>query len=202
MKFHKREFMKACPKCGELHDKVGTFCSRKCANSRVQTEEANADRREKLAGKISATVLTAEEKLQASNKKKETWKQKRHAAPFNELGWDIKRKVVIEQQEHKCSRCGISEWMNNPISLEVDHIDGDNSNDDRSNLEALCPNCHSQTSTWRGRNKTKVQVTDADLKTALENSKNIRQALILVGLSPKGDNYKRASKLLGEMKDK
>lgn len=48
-----------------------------------------------------------------------------------------------------------------------------------------CPNCHSQTSTWRGRNKTKVQVTDSDLKTALENSKNIRQALILVGLSPK-----------------
>ena len=43
MKFHKREFMKACPKCGELHDKVGTFCSRKCANSRVQTEEANAE---------------------------------------------------------------------------------------------------------------------------------------------------------------
>ena len=92
--------------------------------------------------------------------------------------------------------------MDNPLSLEVDHIDGDNSNDDRSNLEALCPNCHSQTSTWRGRNKTKVQVTDAELKTALENSKNIRQALILVGLSPKGDNYKRASKLLGEMKDK
>ena len=86
--------------------------------------------------------------------------------------------------------------------LQVDHIDGNYLNNLKDNLRFLCPNCHSQTSTWRGRNKTKVQVTDAELKTALENSKNIRQALILVGLSPKGDNYKRASKLLGEMKDK
>ena len=114
------------------------------------------------------------------------------------------RRYLFEKFENSCSIC---EWSEiNPytglIPLEVEHVDGNYTNNKEDNLVLLCPNCHSQTSTWRGRNKTKVQVTDADLKTALENSKNIRQALILVGLSPKGDNYKRASKLLGEMKDK
>lgn len=52
----------------------------------------------------------------------------------------------------KCEMCGISEWLGKPITLELDHIDGDSSNPSRKNLRLLCPNCHSQTSTFRGRN--------------------------------------------------
>lgn len=55
-------------------------------------------------------------------------------------------------KEHECESCGISNWMNNPISLELDHIDGDRTNHSLTNLRILCPNCHSQTSTYRGRN--------------------------------------------------
>lgn len=55
-------------------------------------------------------------------------------------------------KEHKCESCGIEEWMNNPISLELDHIDGDRTNHTLDNLRILCPNCHSQTSTYRGKN--------------------------------------------------
>lgn len=55
-------------------------------------------------------------------------------------------------KEHECESCGISSWMDNPISLELDHIDGNRTNHSLTNLRILCPNCHSQTSTYRGKN--------------------------------------------------
>jgi len=51
-----------------------------------------------------------------------------------------------------CSSCNLSEWLSKPISLELDHIDGDNTNNELSNLRLLCPNCHAFTPTYRGRN--------------------------------------------------
>ena len=60
--------------------------------------------------------------------------------------------------EDKCSKCGLGTvWNNEPIVLELDHIDGDKSNNLLENLRVICPNCHSQTPTFRGRNK-KAQV--------------------------------------------
>lgn len=66
-----------------------------------------------------------------------------------------KRVRVILEQDCKCLMCGISEWMGVIISLEVDHIDGDNKNNCRENLRGLCPNCHSLTDTWRGKKSSK-----------------------------------------------
>ena len=50
--------------------------------------------------------------------------------------------------EYKCSCCEINSWQGKPLTLQIDHIDGDNSNNDLSNLRYLCPNCHTQTPTW------------------------------------------------------
>lgn len=41
--------------------------------------------------------------------------------------------------------------MGERITFELDHIDGNNTNNSRENLRGLCPNCHSQTKTWRGK---------------------------------------------------
>lgn len=54
---------------------------------------------------------------------------------------------------HKCEKCGLTDWNNQPIPLELDHIDGDSYNHQLYNLRFLCPNCHAQTPTHRGRNK-------------------------------------------------
>ncbi|MYR04568.1 MULTISPECIES: HNH endonuclease signature motif containing protein [unclassified Streptomyces] len=49
----------------------------------------------------------------------------------------------------RCAECGIgSEWLGEPMTLEVDHINGDWGDDRRDNLRLLCPNCHATTSTW------------------------------------------------------
>jgi hypothetical protein len=52
---------------------------------------------------------------------------------------------------HKCYNCNLTEWMGEPIPLELEHIDGNHSNNQIQNLTLLCPNCHALTPTWRGR---------------------------------------------------
>jgi hypothetical protein len=54
---------------------------------------------------------------------------------------------------HKCNNCELTDWLGNPIPLELEHIDGNSSNNKLENLELLCPNCHSLTDTYRGKNK-------------------------------------------------
>ncbi len=63
----------------------------------------------------------------------------------------LPRLVKEGLREYKCAKCGISEWQGSRIGLELDHIDGNNSNHSLSNLRALCPNCHSQTDTYRSK---------------------------------------------------
>ncbi len=55
------------------------------------------------------------------------------------------RKVLFELGvEYKCVECGIDTWNDKLITLEIDHIDGQYWNNQRDNLQFLCPNCHSQ----------------------------------------------------------
>lgn len=122
------------------------------------------------------------------------------SSSFEDLSWDLKKRRIIVEQNNKCDRCGIDEWLKESISLEIDHIDGDNSNTTRDNLQGLCPNCHSLTPTWRGRNKRIVKhISDEELIAALKHSSTVRQALLLVGMAAKGKNYTRATQLLREM---
>jgi 5-methylcytosine-specific restriction endonuclease McrA len=69
---------------------------------------------------------------------------------------DIKKRLFSEGfKEQKCEWCGLVEWREQPVSLELDHIDGDVLNNLIENLRILCPNCHAQTPTYRGRNMHK-----------------------------------------------
>jgi hypothetical protein len=52
-----------------------------------------------------------------------------------------------------CSACGISTWRDRPLTLHLDHVNGDRRDNRPPNLRLLCPNCHSQTSTYCGRNR-------------------------------------------------
>ena len=55
-------------------------------------------------------------------------------------------------KSHQCEICLLKEWNNLPIPIELDHIDGNHLNNNLSNLRILCPNCHAQTDTYRGKN--------------------------------------------------
>lgn len=65
------------------------------------------------------------------------------------------KRYLFEKYNYKCARCGWGEKNphTNTIPLEVEHIDGDFTNNKGENLILLCPNCHSLTSTYKGANK-------------------------------------------------
>ena len=56
----------------------------------------------------------------------------------------------------KCHLCGIRTWQNNPLSFELHHVDGDSLNNKLENLWLVCPNCHSQTKSFRRRKPPKI----------------------------------------------
>lgn len=56
---------------------------------------------------------------------------------------------------HQCEICRLTDWLEKPIPLELDHIDGDRTNHLLENLRLLCPNCHTFTPTFRGKNAVK-----------------------------------------------
>ena len=65
----------------------------------------------------------------------------------------LKKRLVNENRlEYKCAICGLTNWLGKEISLQLDHINGINNDHRIENLRFLCPNCHSQTDTYAGKN--------------------------------------------------
>jgi 5-methylcytosine-specific restriction endonuclease McrA len=54
--------------------------------------------------------------------------------------------------ENRCSICGLTEWMSSALTMQIDHVNGAKNDHRLENLRMLCPNCHSQTATFAGRN--------------------------------------------------
>ena len=68
----------------------------------------------------------------------------------------LRQKLIIDGlKEEKCERCGLNTWLDEPLNLELHHIDGNHYNNDFSNLQILCPNCHSLTQNYRNNNISK-----------------------------------------------
>jgi transposase-like protein len=67
--------------------------------------------------------------------------------------WNLKRRLLTDGlKAPHCERCGIDEWLGEPLTLALHHVNGDNRDNRLENLELLCPNCHSQTENFAGRN--------------------------------------------------
>ncbi len=126
--------------------------------------------------------------------KNENKPEVKHRDPNRQLSQSTIKEHFIKTHEYKCECCGISEWNNKPITLQLHHKDGNHSNNEDENLCLLCPNCHSQTENFCGKNSSTVN--DEEFLEALLNSPSICAACRLVGITPNQSSYKRARKLL------
>ena len=156
--------MKICPKCNTAHEKDGTYCCRSCANSRTFTTESKEKKRKsnlEFYSKLSSEErkdfyqektlkydFDAHQKtVQAANLKNS------RSRPYEEMCHGALRKRLLHERNYTCEECGIgNEHNGKPLSLELEHVDGNSLNNRIENLKILCPNCHSQTPTFRGRN--------------------------------------------------
>lgn len=113
----------------------------------------------------------------------------------------IKDKIIKNQLlPYKCSECSITEWNGKTLALHLDHVNGIHNDNRLENLRFLCPNCHSQTPTYCGKNNKikystkRLKVSDDELLEAIKNSSTITEALDSVGLSG-GRNFDRVKRL-------
>lgn len=103
----------------------------------------------------------------------------------------VLRRYVIKNQlvPYKCAICGCTEWQGKTLSLELDHVNGINNDNRLENLRFLCPNCHSQTTTYGSRNQqvneSKYNITD-DLRRLVESKydevKNVKRVSSILGI--------------------
>ena len=94
----------------------------------------------------------------------------------------LKDRLISEGfKEYKCECCGLTEWMNKPISLQLHHLNGIHNDNRLSNLQLLCPNCHSQTNNFGTKGKGLVIKRKCD-NLPIEDKKKIMQTVSEVGI--------------------
>ena len=69
------------------------------------------------------------------------------------IGVQPLRKYLREISDGRCSNCNLNEWMGSKLVCEVEHKDGNSENSSPNNVCLLCPNCHSQTDTYKAKNR-------------------------------------------------
>ncbi len=73
----------------------------------------------------------------------------------NKIFGNRDKKYLIEDRGHKCEICNTEEWLEKPILLIMDHIDGNSDNNSLNNVRVICSNCDATLDTYKARNKNK-----------------------------------------------
>ena len=155
-----------CERCENDHDGSygsGRFCSSYCARGFSTSENREEINRQvsafltgKLFHKLDCECPICSPRAIWNERIKVGMRRHYDSRDFDQLGPKKKRLVIITEQVGCCLLCGLDKWLEGPIYLELDHIDGNNTNWIRENLRALCRNCHAQTPTYGNKRRARV----------------------------------------------
>lgn len=112
----------------------------------------------KIAGGNYANMKRTLQKLQidCSHWTGQAWNSGQQLKDWSEYTRPARAKPhLIKKRGRKCESCGRKTWQGEPIPLELDHINGDRTDNREDNWRLNCPNCHALTPTWRGRKNKK-----------------------------------------------
>jgi hypothetical protein len=129
-------------------DRVKKFCNSSCS-----TTFNNLKRDKKKSNCLSCNTELIGRHRKYCNNKCQNEHNYRDKLINGTLGKSGLKRWLEEKYGYRCAECGLSEWCNKPIVLELEHRDGNSENNDFENLCLICPNCHSQTDTYKGKNK-------------------------------------------------
>ena len=166
LKITKKYFANKIKECLECNSEflVKTSCKKdfkkKFCNNSCSAKYNNKRKEKKDYGNCLCcnSKLNRKEKKYCNNKCQGIYKRKKI---FEEIENDNSnmssrnyKLYLIWKYEEKCMKCGWAETnkYSNTIPIELEHKDGNSKNNNLENLELLCPNCHSLTSTYKGLN--------------------------------------------------
>lgn len=147
---------KQCKKILPYDSRQKTFCNRSCAAT-----HNNAKRGSKLVSWTCSNCGTSHTNVKwkigkfCNNKCQREYEAAKRISEWQEGKGFSKGPVkrYLSEKKKGCWKCGITQWNGEKITLELEHIDGNSTNNKEENLALLCPNCHSQTDTYKGRNR-------------------------------------------------
>ena len=180
------------------------FCSQSCAATYNNKKFPKRSRPPRYC--LNCKIKLTHGVKYCSNKCQQEYRYHNVSIPKIKAGIAIRgaRRFLIETYGEICSECGQKpKWNGKKLKLHLDHIDGHRTNNKIENLRLVCPNCHSQTETYAGRNNGNtggIKVNDKKLILAMSSNKSICSALVDVGMAISGPNYKRCYRLLAEEK--
>lgn len=155
--------MNTCVECGSKTTNP-KFCSRSCAvktNNRLHPKRASSRVKNRCCLYCGDILVRRQEKY-CNASHQQTYQREIILKDWLDGGNpqgtelpDVIRDFLLKESYYRCTQCG---WSGtNPVTrrttLNIDHEDGDSTNNLRSNLRVLCPNCHSQTPTYGALNK-------------------------------------------------
>lgn len=149
--------MNECKECGK-QTKNAVFCSRSCSarfNNRGTRRHGRETINCLLCGVETRNRKFCSNQCQQKHQVEQSLLKIKITGdcPNTKCTSKTTRRFLEETFGKKCSICELTEWRGKFLVFDVDHIDGNSRNNKIENLRLLCPNCHSQTETYKAKNK-------------------------------------------------